>query len=88
MKMLPLLFIAWTALASLFLTLIVYRSRLTRYEDDKLFLDGHDDYGEQVQSDIVRRVNRMAPLVHSIGTAVGLMSVGIYLHRAILVLQS
>ena len=91
MNILPVLFITWTALAALFLTLIVYLSRLTRYVDDKLFLDGHDDYGEKVQSEIVRKANRMEPLMKCIGMATGLMSVGIvgvYLYRAILVLQS
>ena len=91
MTMLPVLFTAWTALAALLFSLLMYRSTLTRYEDDKLFLDGHDADGEKIQSDIIRKVNRMEPFVRSIGAATGAISVGIlaiYLYRAIVVLQS
>ncbi len=91
MTLLQILYIIWTALAMLFLSLLLYRSTLTRYEDEKLFLDGHDEYGEKVQSEIIRKVNRMNPFVRFVGMATGIMSasiVGIFLYRAILVLQS
>ena len=91
MTMMTVLLTAWTALVALFFTLMVYRSRLIRYEDDKLFLDGHDAYGEKVQFDIVRKVNRMQPVISSIGMATGIMSlsiVGVCLYRAIVVLRS
>ncbi|WP_263381804.1 hypothetical protein [Granulicella arctica] len=91
MTMLPILYAAWATFAVLLFTLLVYRSTLTRYEDDKLFLDGLDTYGQNLQTEIVRKVNRMAPIVHTIGIATGAVTVGIvgvHVYRAILVLQS
>ena len=86
-----LLYCVWTAFAVLLLSLIVYRGTLTRYEDEKLFLDGHDADGEQTQADIIRKVTRLQPLVTFLGTATVLASlsiVGMYVYDAIRVLQS
>ena len=87
----PLIYLLWVFFALLFLGLMVYRSRLTRYEDEKLFLDGLDENGEQNQNDIIRKVTRLQPLVNVLGTATALMSlgiVGIYVYNAILVIRS
>ena len=87
----PLIYLFWVVFALFFLGLLVYRSRLTRYEDEKLFLDGLDQDGEQNQNDIIRKVTRLQPLVNVIGTATAIMSlgiVGIYVYNAILVIRS
>ncbi|NYF77783.1 hypothetical protein [Granulicella arctica] len=91
MTVLSLLYVAWMVSGFLFLSLMVYRSRLTRYEDEKLFLDGHDESGERTQTEIIYKVGRLQPLVTFIGTATGIMSasiVGIYLYNAILIIRS
>ncbi len=86
-----LLYFAWVAFALLLLSLLVYRGTLTRYEDEKLFLDENDASGEKTQADIIRRVTRLQPLVTAIGTATAITSLGIigmYVYDAIRVLQS
>ena len=91
MHMLPALFIAWTLSTVLFLVLFLYRSTLIRYEDEQLFLDAHDEYGEKAQTEIIRKINRLRPFMYGIGTAAGIMSlgiVGVYVYDAIRVLQS
>ena len=91
MPVLPALYIVWTLSTVLFLALLVYRSNLIRYEDEQLFLDAHDEYGEKIQADIIRKINKIRPLIYSIGTMAGIMSlgiVGVYVYNAIRVLQS
>lgn len=86
-----LLYCVWAASAVLLLSLLVYRSTLTRYEDEKLFLDEYDVQGEQTQADIIRKVTRLQPIVTFIGTATAIASLGIvgmYVYDAIRVLQS
>jgi hypothetical protein len=87
----PFVYSAWIVFGILFLGLQVYRSTLTRYEDEKLFLDGLDQDGERSQNEIIRKVTRIQPLVNLIGTATAIMSlgiVGVYVYNAILVIRS
>jgi hypothetical protein len=91
MTVLPLLYVAWAASAVLFLGLLVYRSTLVRYEDEKLFLDGLDEYGEKNQTEIIRKVTQLQPLVTFLGMATGMVSasiLGIYVYNAILIIRS
>ena len=73
----PTLLIVWASLVACFVGLLTYRGQLTRYEDAELFLNEQHPDLEQHQSDIVRRVNRMQPLVQLFGGAAGLVTVGI-----------
>ncbi|SNT24885.1 hypothetical protein SAMN05421770_10676 [Granulicella rosea] len=74
----PVLLVVWAALAACFLALIVYRGQLTRYEEDQLFLNENINQNEhQQQDDIVRRVNKLQPLVRICGGAVGAMTIGV-----------
>jgi hypothetical protein len=87
----PFIYSAWIAFGLLFFALLVYRSTLTRYEDEKLFLDGLDEDGEQNQNEIIRKVTRLQPIMNVIGTATAIMSlgiVGVYVYNAILVIRS
>ncbi len=87
----PFFYSAWTLFGLLFLGLQVYRSTLTRYEDEKLFLDGLDQSGELKQNEIIRKVTRLQPLMNVIGTATAIMSlaiVGVSVYNAIMVIRS
>lgn|GEM_PF-1130727 len=91
MPVLPALYMAWTTSTVLFLALLLYRSTLTRYAEERLFLDAHDKYGERTQTEIIRKINRIRPLMYGIGTMAGIMSlgiVGVHVYDAIRVLQS
>ncbi len=73
----PTLLVVWASLVACFVALLTYRGQLTRYEDAELFLSEQNAEGERQQSDIVRRVNRMQPLVQLFGGAAGLVTVSI-----------
>jgi hypothetical protein len=91
MEIKPVLLIVWAVLAACFGALLIYRSQLTRYEDEQLFLNEEVNTGvHEEQSRIVKRVTRLEPLVKLCGGAVGLMTasvVGIYVYNAWKVIQ-
>ena len=73
----PTLLVVWASLVACFVALLTYRGQLTRYEDAELFLSEQNADAERQQSDIVRRVNKVQPLVQLFGGAAGLVTVGI-----------
>ena len=78
MSMNPVLLIVWAVLAACFLALIAYRGQLTRYEEDQLFLNENVNQNEHKEQDeIVRKVNRLQPLVRVFGGAAAIMTVGV-----------
>ncbi len=87
----PILMIIWAVLAICFVGLLMYRGQLTRYEEDQLFLNENVNQHEQAQqSEIVRRVRKIEPLVRVFGGAAGLMTagvVGMYVYDAWLHIQ-
>jgi hypothetical protein len=74
---LPTLLVIWGAVTICFLILIAYRSQVTRYEEDQLFLNGEDSVEQKEQTEIVRKVNRIAPLIKIFGGATTLATLGI-----------
>ena len=73
----PTLLVVWASLTAIFVGLLTYRGQLTRYEEEQLFLAGHDPDGEQRQNDIVRRIRQVQPFVTVLGGAAALVTVGI-----------
>jgi len=74
---LPTLLVIWGAVTICFLLLIAYRSQVTRYEEDQLFLNGENSLEQKEQTEIVRKVNRIAPLIKVFGGATTLATLGI-----------
>ena len=77
MSALPVLLIVWAVFAACFLALLAYKGQLTRYEEDQLFLSETVSHEQQVQSEIVRKVNKIAPFVRVFGVAAAVMTAGI-----------
>jgi hypothetical protein len=82
----PLLLTVWAVLTLCFLALLVYRGQLTRYEDEQLFLNDSIHSNErEMQSTIVRKIQKLQPIVSVVGGAAGLVTVcavGIYVWNA------
>jgi hypothetical protein len=81
MHALPALIVIWAVMTGLFLALLAYNGTVTRYEENQLFLADINANGQQRQSTIVRRVNRIMPFVRALGTLSALMTIliiGIY----------
>jgi hypothetical protein len=67
------LLIAWGALTAVLIVLLIYKSTLTMREDDQLFLDESESHMEQEQLEILRRMNKITPLVRIFGAASGVL---------------
>jgi hypothetical protein len=72
-----LLITIWAVAAACLLALLAYRGQLTRYEEDQLFLSDNNQHEQQQQQEIVRKINRLTPLVRIVGGACGLLTMGI-----------
>ena len=76
MDTMTLLWTIWAGFAAAIVALLVYRAQLTRYEDDQLFLnDAIRTEEQQLQLTIVRKLNRVQPLVRIVGGAATAMSI-------------
>jgi len=77
MSALSIMLTVWSVLAVCFLALLAYRGQITRYEEDQLFLTDTNSHEQHEQEEIVRKVNRLAPIVRLVGGACGLLTMGI-----------
>jgi hypothetical protein len=77
MSALPIMFIVWAVFAAAFVILMIYRGNLSRYEEDSIYLSDASEHERAAQSDIIRKVNRIQPLVRVFGGAAALLTVSI-----------
>jgi len=86
MSLNPILLAVWAVLAICFAGLLMYRAQLTRYEDEQLFLSDAANKNEmEQQTQLVRKVKKLEPLVRVFGGAAGLVTasvIGIYVWDA------
>jgi hypothetical protein len=85
----PILLYVWGALFFSFLSLLVYRGQLTRYEQEQLFLEDEElqivQRNKQEKEHILHRLNRIKPFLGTVGVAAGLVTttvVGMYVYNA------
>jgi len=87
----PILLTVWAVLTACFLALLVYRGQLSRYEEDQLFLNDEVLPEQEFQNNILRKLQRVEPLVKIFGGAAAIATVcavGIYVWDAWRTLQS
>ena len=63
MTMIPVMWAVWGVLALVTAALFVYRTSLTKDEEDQIFLDDSFDHERNAQAAIVAKVNRVQPYV-------------------------
>jgi hypothetical protein len=63
MTMVPVMWAVWGVLAFVTAALFVYRSSLTKDEEDQIFLDDSFDHERNAQAAIVAKVNKIQPYV-------------------------
>ena len=64
------LLIMWGVVTGIFLLLLLYRSMLTRQEDDQLFID---ESSSSRATELIAKVNKISPLVKGVGATSGVM---------------
>jgi H+/gluconate symporter-like permease len=63
MSIIPLMWAIWAGLTTTLLVLLLYRSNLTRYEEDQIFLEESSERQNKDQQELLKKVNRVTPLV-------------------------
>ena len=63
MTFVPVMWSVWGLFVLIMAALILYRSRLTRDEEDQIFLDDSFSQEKSLQAAIIAKVNKVQPLV-------------------------
>jgi hypothetical protein len=71
MTIVPIMWTVWSAIALFTAALYIYRSNLTRDEEDQIFLDDSFDHEKNAQAAIVAKVNKVQPLLRASSILVG-----------------
>jgi len=75
MTFMPIMWIVWAALVVVTAALYVYRSSLTRDEEDQIFLDDSFSHEKVAQATIVAKVSKVEPALKVACWLVGIMTV-------------
>jgi hypothetical protein len=82
MQIVPVMWAVWSALVVIMVGLFLYRSRLTKDEEDQIFLDDSFNHIKSAQTAIVDKVNKIQPIIRAAMWVVGaatLFVVGYYI---------
>ncbi len=71
MSFVPVMWSVWGGLVLIMAVLFLYRSSLSRDEEDQLFLDDSFNHVQTAQAAIVDKVNKIQPLVKGASILVG-----------------
>lgn len=71
MSYLQLLGFAWAGVTTILVGTLIYRSLISMKEDDQLFLDPAESNLEEEQTEIVNKLNHLAPVVKGLALASG-----------------
>ena len=63
MALAPILWVVWSVMVVFTAALYIYRSNLTKDEEDQIFLDDSFEHEKSAQAAIVAKVNRVQPLL-------------------------
>jgi Tfp pilus assembly protein PilN len=69
--------VAWGVLTGILIILLIYRSTLTMHEDDQLFLDESESHMEREQIELMKKLNKITPIVKWMGAVSGVMILAI-----------
>jgi hypothetical protein len=86
MHVAPALWIVWAVFAAVLLVLLLYRGTITRYEDDQLFLDDHSERQHQENDAIIRKLNKIQPVLRALTGVTTILTatiIGLYAWDAI-----
>ncbi len=85
MGYMPVVWIIWASIITVLLILLAYRSNLTRYEEDQIFLGEASDHQKKEQEDLLGRVKKIQPairIVSGVTVALTVCIIGVYVWTA------
>jgi hypothetical protein len=86
MHVAPALWIVWAVFAAILLMLLLYRGTISRYEDDQLFLDDNSERQHQENDAVIRKLNKIQPVVRALTGVTTILTatiIGLYAWDAI-----
>jgi uncharacterized membrane protein SpoIIM required for sporulation len=83
MSFVPVMWSVWIVLVVILAALYIYRSNLTKDEEDQIFLDDSFDHEKSAQAAIVAKVNRIEPYVKLSLWLAGLATLGVFVYYVI-----
>ena len=75
MTFVPVMWAVWGALAVITAAIYIYRSRLTRDEDDQIYLDDAFSHERAAQAEIAAKVDKVEPVLRAFIWLVGVATV-------------
>jgi hypothetical protein len=87
MSYMPVVWIVWACIGLCLMILLLYRSNLTRYEEDQIFLDDAADHQKKQQEEILVKVNKIQPFIRVVTGATWVLTVaiiGVYVWDAVI----
>jgi hypothetical protein len=63
MTLVPTMWVIWSVIVAITAALYIYRSSLTKDEEDQIFLDDSFDHERAAQAAIVAKVNKIQPML-------------------------
>ncbi len=83
MSFVPVMWSVWIVLVVILAALYIYRSNLTKDEEDQIFLDDSFDHEKSAQAAIVAKVNQIEPYVRLSLWLAGLATLGVLVYYVI-----
>ena len=86
MRLVPFMWVIWSVLAAITAALYIYRSNLTKDEEDQIFLDDAGQHQQKEQTEIVAKCQRIQPFVRIATGATCVLSaciLGVYVWDAV-----
>lgn len=77
MGYMPVVWIVWAGVITFLLILLVYRSNITRYEEDQIFLDDAGSHQKKEQEDLLVREKKIQPLIRVVTGVTCVLTAGI-----------
>ena len=80
----------WGVLTCILIVLLIYRSTLNMHEDDQLFLDESEAHMAKEQVELISKMNKLAPLVKTLGVVSGVMLLviaGLFVYQGLTAVQ-
>jgi uncharacterized membrane protein YjfL (UPF0719 family) len=81
------LLVAWGVLTGVLIILLIYKSTLTMHEDDSIFLNESESHMEKEQTEIIRKMNQIKPIVKVLGALSGAMILviaGLFIYQGLM----
>jgi len=84
--MFTLLLYGWVGLTVVLVVLVIYRALVGIHEEDQIFLDRAEAALEQEQVEVLRKINRIDPIIKGLAIASGsliLILIGVWIYRGL-----